>query len=74
MRGPQFDDPDLTLTDLMNKWPETIPVFMRHRMLCVGCYIGPFHTVTDACLEYDLDLEGFYDELRQAITPASLIR
>ncbi|MEQ8898200.1 MAG: DUF1858 domain-containing protein [Roseovarius sp.] len=62
----RLDDPDLPLADLMTAWPQTIPVFVRHRMLCVGCLVSPFHTITDACAEYHLDEEDFLAELRQA--------
>ena len=60
-------DPDMTLSAIMTEWPETIPVFLRHRMLCVGCLITPFHTLTDACAEYGLDEARFRSELRAAI-------
>ena len=62
----RLDDPDLPLEDLMREWPQTISVFMRHRMLCVGCLISPFHTVTDACAEYQLDEDLFLAELMRA--------
>ncbi len=68
MRRPALDDLDLELNVLMNNWPETISVFLRHHMLCVGCTIGPFHTVIDACREYDLDEEAFRKELRYAVS------
>ena len=61
-------DPDLPLEALMRAWPETIPVFLRHKMLCVGCLVAPFHTVIDACAEYDLDVDAFYLELIAAVT------
>ncbi|SMH28623.1 DUF1858 domain-containing protein [Maritimibacter sp. HL-12] len=66
MRAPRLDDPDLPLADLMTHWPGTIPVFVRHKMLCVGCLVSPFHTVSDACAEYRLDEELFLAELRIA--------
>jgi len=66
MAGDDIDDPDLPLADLMGRWPATIPVFLRHRMLCVGCLISPFHTVTDACREHGVDEDAFMAELRCA--------
>jgi len=63
----RLDDPDLPLSELMDRWPETIPVFLRHRMICVGCLINPFHTVVDACAEYGLDEDTFVAELRAAV-------
>lgn len=72
MNVERIDDPDLPLADLMARWPETIPVFIRHRMMCVGCLVVPFHTVLDACAEYGLDVNRFYRELKVAITPLQM--
>lgn len=63
----RLSDPDLVLADLLEAWPETIPVFLRHRMLCVGCLVNPFHTIADACAEYDLDQDRFVEELSAAV-------
>ncbi|SMY06364.1 DUF1858 domain-containing protein [Flavimaricola marinus] len=68
MAKPRLDDPDLSLAEVMTYWPETVPVFLRHRMLCVGCLIGPFHTIDDACTEYHLDQESFLSELFSAVS------
>ncbi len=70
MKSLRIDDPDLPLEDLMTRWPETIKVFTRHKMLCVGCMIGPFHTVLDACAEYGLEVDAFYTELAACIRPS----
>jgi len=65
----RLDDPDLTLEDLLKLWPETEPVFLRHDMLCVGCPVAPFHTVSEACQEYELDPATFYQELNDCLIP-----
>ncbi len=70
MSRPHITDPDMTLDDLMEKWPETIPVFMKHKMLCVGCLINPFHTVSDACAEYELSEDEFLEELKAVVSVA----
>lgn len=67
MKRKRLDDPDLTLDILIGEWPETAAVFMRHDMLCVGCLVNPFHSVIDACDEYDLKIDEFYEELREAV-------
>lgn len=67
MRRKDLDDPDLPIDTLMSLWPETIAVFISHKMLCIGCMVNPFHTVIDACLEYDLNEADFRSELHQAI-------
>jgi hybrid cluster-associated redox disulfide protein len=52
----RFDD---LVDDIMTRWPQTIPVFLRFRMNCVGCPIGTFHTVDDACFEHGVDRDVF---------------
>lgn len=68
MKRRPVDDPDQPLSMLMAHWPATIPVFLRHKMLCVGCAIGPFHTIVDACQEHDVDEDSFAAELRAAVS------
>lgn len=68
MPTDQMDTADLTLSEIMDRWPQTVPVFIRHGMLCVGCPIGPFHTITDACVAYYLDETFFRRELKAAVS------
>lgn len=32
----------LTVAEGLDRWPQIIPVFLRHRMACVGCAMAPF--------------------------------
>ena len=64
---PLSIDPEMTVDEIMRRWPATIRVFIRHRMLCIGCPIGIFHTVSDACGAHGLDEEAFSRELLAAM-------
>ena len=39
--------------DVMERWPETVPVFNRRRMSCPGCAMAPFMTVAEAARSYE---------------------
>lgn len=67
MTRTQTLDPDMTVDEIMRRWPATIRVMIRNRMLCVGCPIGSFHTVIDACTAHDIDVEAFAQELLVAM-------
>ena len=67
MNVPEAIDPEMTVDEIMRRWPATIRVMIRHRMLCIGCPIGVFHTVVDACDAHRLDLEDFSADLLQAM-------
>lgn len=59
--------PDHCVDDVMRRWPETIRVFLSYSMHCVGCPVGRFHTVTDACRKHGVDLDRFLADLRAVI-------
>ncbi|SFQ26291.1 DUF1858 domain-containing protein [Tranquillimonas alkanivorans] len=71
MRRPRIDDPDLTIQDLLDAWPQATRIFLRHKMLCIGCMITPFHTVIDACAEHGVDEDTFRAELAEAVAVTS---
>ena len=67
MTRPETIDPDMTVDEIMRRWPATIRVMIRNKMLCIGCPIGVFHTVLDACEAHRVDLESFSKELLEAM-------
>ena len=63
---PRTDIDDLSLAEIMSKWPSTIRVFLDRRMHCVGCPIAPFHTLIDAAEEHSLLLAGLVADIERA--------
>lgn len=64
---PVSIDPDMTMDEIMRRWPATIRVLIRHGMLCIGCPIGIFHTIADACAAHSIDAEPFSRALLAAM-------
>jgi hybrid cluster-associated redox disulfide protein len=58
---------ELTVDILFNRWPQTIEVFQRHHMACVGCVVAPFCHVNDAIVIYNLSPQLFLAELKAVI-------
>ena len=46
---------DMTVHQVMNRWPATMRVFLDFRLSCVGCPIATFHSVEEASREHDID-------------------
>ena len=63
---------DLIVADVLARWPQTILVFLHHRMACVGCPIAPFETLAEVAAIYDMDLSCFLNELGQAIDQSEI--
>jgi len=53
----------LTVSEIMRHWPAAMRLFIDRRLLCVGCPIAPFHTLTDVAREHGVDR----DELLAAV-------
>ncbi|MDX8434726.1 MULTISPECIES: DUF1858 domain-containing protein [Mesorhizobium] len=58
---------DATMDEIMHGSPAAVRVLLQHGMLCVGCPIASFHTVSDAAREHDLDEEQLNSDLQAAI-------
>jgi hybrid cluster-associated redox disulfide protein len=55
------------IQDIMVRWPQTIPVFLGHRMNCVGCSMSAFELLEDALNIYCLPVESFMEELNSIV-------
>ncbi|MFP3928298.1 MAG: DUF1858 domain-containing protein [Desulfobacteraceae bacterium] len=60
-------DPRMTVGELMARHPSTIGVFIKRRMLCIGCPAESFHTIEDAALIHGILLKDFMNDLMEAI-------
>jgi hybrid cluster-associated redox disulfide protein len=52
---------------VLRDWPETIPVFLKRRLGCVGCELSVFDTVADVARIYNFEAGVFLEELQGAI-------
>ncbi|MFC5353735.1 DUF1858 domain-containing protein [Azospirillum himalayense] len=53
--------------DVLERWPPTLSVFLKHRMACPGCPMARFQTIAEVADDYGLDTEALLDEFVQAI-------
>ena len=58
---------DLPVSEIMNRWPSTIGVFIDLGMHCIGCPIGVFHTLMEAAEEHRVGFDKLVAEVSAAI-------
>lgn len=63
---------ELSVAETLERFPQTIPVFLHRRMACVGCAVTAFETLADAATIYGIDLTQFLADLRQAASPLAV--
>lgn len=59
---------ETSISDLLRDYPQVIPVFLKHRMACVGCSMSAFETIESAASIYGIAPEVFFDEVVGAIS------
>ena len=67
----RFVTADCLVQEVVEDYPQTIPVFAHHGLHCVGCYISPYHTISDCAREYAVDLAPLLGDLNTAATKNS---
>ncbi|MCA0008713.1 MULTISPECIES: DUF1858 domain-containing protein [unclassified Mesorhizobium] len=58
---------DATMDEIMLRWPATIGVVLQYRLLCVGCPVASFHTISEAAREHGIGEESLRVDLNAAI-------
>jgi hybrid cluster-associated redox disulfide protein len=56
----------LTMDKVMQKWPQSFSVFMKHKTKCVGCFMQQFCTLKDVAATYGLSLETLIEDVLSA--------
>lgn len=65
-------DAKAMVSDVLNRHPSTMQVFIDHGMACIGCVITPYHTIEDACAEYNLAVEAIIREMTDTLKNAPI--
>jgi hybrid cluster-associated redox disulfide protein len=60
----------MTVAAILDRWPQTIPVFLRYQTSCVGCSMNIFETLEDAMRIYHLQQTNFLQDLERSIKNA----
>lgn len=57
---------DITVKELLDRYPRLLQSFMDLGLLCVGCPAEAFHTLADVAVEYHLDLDQLLRRIDKA--------
>ena len=55
-------DLQVTVDKVLQRWPKTLTVFMKHKTKCVGCFMQHFCTLKDVADTYQLSAEKLIDD------------
>ena len=58
---------DMSITDIVNKYPETVDVFQAYGMHCFGWMAARFENVEQGALAHGLDVDKLMEDLNKAV-------
>jgi hybrid cluster-associated redox disulfide protein len=57
---------DMSFGDILQRFPQTMPVFGKYGMHCIGCSMSAFETVEQGALAHGINVKKFIDDLNAA--------
>ena len=57
-------NPQSIVEEVLDTWPQTAKVFIKHGASCVGCDMACFETLQSASQIYNFSLDIFIDEIK----------
>ena len=59
---------NMTVAEVLEKWPETFTVFQEFKTACVGCVMAPFDTIDDVARIYEMELSVLIEALDAVVS------
>jgi hybrid cluster-associated redox disulfide protein len=70
MQGQVAITADMPIIEVVQKYPNTISVFMRHGLGCIGCALARFENIREGARAHGIDVEALVEDLNGAILQA----
>ena len=58
---------DMNIKEVIDKHPETVSVFAKYNMGCIGCIAASFEKISDIAAVHGVDVKTFVKELNATI-------
>lgn len=59
---------NMTIAEAVDKYPDTVEVFNRYGMGCLGCPATQFENIEQGAMVHGIDVDELVDELNKAGT------
>jgi len=65
---PETITRDMAIAEVVQKYPQTIPVFLAHGLMCFGCAIARFETIEQGAVAHGIDVDALMKDLNAAVS------
>jgi hybrid cluster-associated redox disulfide protein len=57
---------NMSFGEVLQRFPQTMPVFGKYGMHCIGCSMSAFETIEQGAQAHGIDVKKFVDDLNAA--------
>jgi hybrid cluster-associated redox disulfide protein len=58
---------EMSIAEVVQKYPQTIEVFLRHGLMCFGCAIARFENIEQGAMAHGIDVPSLVKDLNAAV-------
>jgi hybrid cluster-associated redox disulfide protein len=58
---------DMSIGEIVQQYPQTIEVFLRHGLMCFGCAIARFENIEQGASAHGIAIEPLIQDLNAAV-------
>jgi len=59
---------EMSIGEVVQKYPQTVEVFLRHGLMCFGCAIARYENVEQGAVAHGIDVEALMKDLNAAVS------
>jgi hybrid cluster-associated redox disulfide protein len=59
---------EMTIMEVVNKFPQTIKVFFEHGLFCIGCHVAYRETVEQGAAAHGIEIGPLMEKLNAALS------
>lgn len=59
---------DMTIAEVVQQYPQTVPVFLAHGLMCFGCAVARFENVEQGAAAHGINVEALMKDLNAAVS------
>lgn len=58
---------EMTIEEVVTQYPETMMVFMRHGLHCVGCHVSAFESIEEGAMAHGINVDALVMDLNKVV-------
>jgi hybrid cluster-associated redox disulfide protein len=62
---------EMPIGDVVQNYPQTIEVFLKHGLMCFGCAIARFENVEQGAMAHGINVDTLIKDLNAAVPPSN---